>query len=146
MSKIEPPWLIGALLRVPSQTIHRRLIAELNAAGYTDLRLPHIAIFSYPGPDGRRPSELVEQAGMSKQAVNQLLQTLETMGYLRRTTDPEDGRARVVRLTERGQAVWEMEFAILARIEAEWREILGEDRFNQLKALLTDVWVSDWIP
>jgi hypothetical protein len=48
--------LIGALLRVPAQAIHRRLIQELNAAGYDELRLPHIAVLQYPGPDGVRPA------------------------------------------------------------------------------------------
>ncbi len=146
MSKAEIPSLIGALLRVPSQVIHRRLVAELNDAGFTDLRLPHIAVLSYPGPDGRRPSELAEQAGMSKQAMNQLLQSLEQMGYIRRSTDKEDGRARVVHFTERGWAAWQKEFETLAKIEAEWQAILGQERFDELKQLLGDVWVSDWIP
>src|SRR6185437_1256947 len=113
MSHTEPPALIGALLRVPSQAIHRRLIAELNAAGFSELRLPHIAVFSYPDPDGSRPSDLAERAGMSKQAMNQLLQSLEQLGYLRRTPDERDARARIVRLTERGRAVWDEESRIL---------------------------------
>jgi hypothetical protein len=39
--------LIGALLRVPAQAIHRRLIQRLNAGGFDDLRLPHIAVFQF---------------------------------------------------------------------------------------------------
>ncbi len=146
MSKIEPPSLIGALLRVPAQIIHRRLITDLNAAGFDDLRLPHIAVLSYPGPDGYRPSELAERAGVSKQAMNQLLQSLEQLGYVQRSVDTDDGRARVVNLTERGNAAWNKEFEILAEIENEWRTILGDGRFEQLKELLSEVWVSDWIP
>ena len=48
--------LIGALLRVPAQAIHRRIINELNAAGFDELRLPHIAVLQFPGPDGVRPA------------------------------------------------------------------------------------------
>ena len=146
MSKLEPPWLIGALLRVPAQAIHRRLIVDLNEAGFDDLRLPHIAVLSYPGPDGCRPSELAERAGISKQAMNQLLQSLEQLGYIERSDAEEDGRARVVHLTERGNAAWFKEFEILAKIEDEWRIILGDKPFEQLKQLLAEVWVSDWIP
>lgn len=146
MSKLEPPWLIGALLRVPAQAIHRRLIVDLNEAGFDDLRLPHIAVLSYPGPDGCRPSELAERAGISKQAMNQLLQSLEQLGYIERSDAEEDGRARVVHLTERGNAAWFKEFEILAKIEDEWRAILGDKPFEQLKQLLAEVWVSDWIP
>ena len=146
MSKIEVPPLIGALLRHPAQTIHRRLVAELNAAGFSDLRLAHIAVLSYPGPEGRRPGELAEQAGMTKQAMNQLLQSLETLGYLRRSDDEEDGRARVVHFTDRGLAVWNKEYEILRDIEGEWRTTLGDGPFEQLKELLGDVWVSDLVP
>jgi DNA-binding MarR family transcriptional regulator len=146
LSKIEPPWLIGALLRVPAQVIHRRLVADLNKAGFDDLRLPHIAVLSYPSADGCRPGELAERAGVSKQAMNQLLQSLEQLGYIRRSVDAADGRARVVRFTERGLAAWNKEFEVLAEIETEWRAVLGDEAFEGLKRVLSDLWVSDLIP
>jgi DNA-binding MarR family transcriptional regulator len=146
VSRLPPPALIGALLRVPSQAIHRRLIAELNAAGFRDLRLPHIGVFSYPSPDGARPGDLAERAGMSKQAMNQLLQSLEQLGYLRRVPDEADARAKIVRLTDRGHAVWDMEFRVLEQIEQEWRQTLGEKSFEQLKRLLQKAWASEAVP
>ena len=76
--------LIGALLRVPAQAIHRRLINELNAAGFKELRMPHMAVLQFPGPDRVRPSTLAERAGISKQAMNQLLRSLEGLGYIAR--------------------------------------------------------------
>jgi DNA-binding MarR family transcriptional regulator len=137
-----PPPLIGALLRVPAFAIHRQIIARLNAAGFSDLRVPHIAIFTYPGADGYRPGELAERAGMSKQAMNQLLQSLERLGYIRRDDAEDDGRARVVRFTERGHAAWDEILEILADIESDWRRTLGDQRFDQLKELLQEVCVS----
>ena len=134
--------LIGALLRVPAQAIHRRLVSGLNDAGFDDLRLPHISVFQYPGPDGCRPSELAERAGMSKQAMHQLLQSLEQLGYIRRSDAKEDGRARIVRFTKRGNAAWDKIYEILLQIEAEWRETLGDRQFDQLKKLLSKVWAS----
>ena len=50
--------LIGALLRVPAQAIHRRIIHELNAAGFEDLRLPHIAVLQFPGRTESAPAYL----------------------------------------------------------------------------------------
>ncbi len=41
--------LIGALLRVPAQAIHRRIIKDLNAAGFDELRMPHMAVLQFPG-------------------------------------------------------------------------------------------------
>ena len=137
--------LIGALLRVPSQTIHRRIISELNAAGFEELRLPHMAALQFPGPDGARPVELAERAGMSRQAMNQLLRSLEDLGYIVRTDAPDQGRARIVRLTDRGQAAYAKIHEILRDIEREWRSELGTGRFTQLKELLLRVWESPLI-
>src|SRR5512143_1684631 len=134
--------LIGALLRVPAQAIHRRIIHELNAAGFKELRLPHIAVLQFPGPDGVRPSILAERAGMSKQAMNQLLRSLESLGYLVRSDAPDEGRARIVRFTKRGRAVYAAMIDILRDIEREWSEELGAKRFAELKELLFRVWDS----
>lgn len=132
--------LIGALLRVPAQAIHRRIIKELNAAGFDDLRLPHIAVLQFPGPDEVRPGTLAERAGMSKQAMNQLLKSLEGSGYIVRCDASGKGGARVVRFTERGHAVFAKIIDILRDIEREWSVELGHKRFAQLKAALMLVW------
>jgi DNA-binding MarR family transcriptional regulator len=80
--------LIGALLRVPAQAIQHRIIKELNAAGYDELRVPHMAVLQFPGPEGVRPSTLAERAGMSKQAMNQQLRSLQRLGYVSRSDAP----------------------------------------------------------
>jgi DNA-binding MarR family transcriptional regulator len=134
--------LLGALLRVPAQAIHRRLIAELNAAGFDELRLPHIAVLQFPGPDGVCPSMLAERAGMSKQAMNQLLRSLEDLGYIVRSNSPDEGRTRIVRFTKRGHAAYSKIYDILRDIESEWSEELGPKAFAQLKELLSRVWES----
>ena len=136
------PPLIGALLRAPSQAIHRRLIRDLNAAGFEDLSLPHMAVLQFPGPDGVRPGVLAERAGMSKQAMNQLLGTLEGLGYVARSALPQEGGARIVRLTKRGHAAYAKMADILRDIEREWTAELGPKRFAQLKALLALLWNS----
>jgi DNA-binding MarR family transcriptional regulator len=140
------PTLIGALLRVPAQAIHRRIISELNAAGFAELRVPHMAVLQFPGPDGVRPGVLAERAGMSKQAMNQLLRSLESLGYIARSDAPDEARARIVRLTPRGRAAYARMAGILREIEREWSAELGTRRFAQLKALLLRVWDSHLIP
>ena len=134
--------LIGALLRIPAQAIHRRIIKELNAAGFDELSLPHIAVLQFPGPDGVRPGTLAERAGMSKQAMNQLLRSLEKFGYIVRSEVPDEGRARIVRFTKRGHAAYAKIHDILRDIEREWSAELGPKDFTQLKELLTRVWDS----
>src|ERR1700689_879768 len=127
--------LIGALLRVPGQAIQRRIIKELNAAGFADLRLPHMPVLQFPGPDGVRPGVLAERAGMSKQAMNQLLRSLEGLGYIVRSDAPDEGRARIIRFTKRGRAAYSKISDILRDIEHEWSAELGSKHFAQLKEL-----------
>ncbi len=134
--------LIGALLRVPAQAVQRRIIRALNAAGFEDLRVPHMAVLQYPGPDGVRPGALAERAGISKQAMNQLLRSLEALGYLARSDAPDEGRARIVHLTARGHRAFAKIHDILREIEREWSAELGAKRFMQLKGLLCRVWDS----
>ena len=131
--------LIGALLRVPAQAIHRRIVRELNAAGFDELRLPHIAVLQFPGPDGVRPGTLAERAGISKQAMNQLLRSLEDLGYIVRSGAADEGRTRIVRFTKRGRAAYSKIHDILRDIEREWSLELGSGRFAQLKELLSRV-------
>jgi DNA-binding MarR family transcriptional regulator len=134
--------LIGALLRVPAQAIHRRIISELNAAGFEDLSVPHVAVLQFPGPDGVRPGTLAERAGMSKQAMNQLLRSLEGLGYITRSDAADEGRARIIRLTKRGRAAYSKIHDILRHIEREWSAELGPKDFAQLKELLLRIWES----
>jgi DNA-binding MarR family transcriptional regulator len=137
--------LIGALLRVPAQAIHRRLINELGAAGFAGLSLPHLAVLQFPGPDGVRPGMLAKRAGISKQAMNQLLRSLERLGYIVRSDLQNEASARVVRFTRRGRAIDAKMIEILRDIEREWSAELGPKRFAQLKDLLNAVWESPLI-
>lgn len=137
--------LIGALLRVPTEAIFRRIVRELNAAGFENISLAHIAVLRYPGPDGERPSVLAERAGISKQAMNRLLGSLEDLGYLKRTDASDEGRARIVLFTRRGHAAWMKVIEILSDIEREWIAELGKKDFAQLKKLLIRVWESPLI-
>ena len=85
---------------------------------------------------------LAERAGMSKQAMNQLLRSLEALGYLVRSDAPDEGRARLVGLTKRGRAAYAKIHGILRDIEREWSVELGPKRFTALKELLLHVWES----
>ena len=137
--------LIGALLRVPAMAIQSRLIRDLNAAGFEGLSLPHMKVLQFPGPDGVRPTALAERAGMSKQAMNKLLGSLEDLGYLVRKDAADEGRARVVHFTKRGHAAYAKISDILRDIERDWAAELGPKDFAQLKALLFRVWESPLI-
>jgi DNA-binding MarR family transcriptional regulator len=130
-----PPPLIGALMRMPVDAVHHRIIADLHAAGFIDLVDAHM-VLRYPGPHGQRPSDLATELGMSKQAVNYLLGVLEQSGYVRRADDPDDKRSRRVELTDRGETVRRTIRATVTQIESELAGELGDRAFERLRALL----------
>jgi DNA-binding MarR family transcriptional regulator len=137
-SKEYPP-AIGALLRLAWQAVRDRIYEGVLAAGYTDLSRAHVLLFRWPTIDGLRPSELAARNQLSRQSINDLLSDLEKRGYLERTPDPTDGRARIVRLTERGwdltQVISDMSFAS----EREWAQVIGEVRYDEFRSTLFEL-------
>jgi DNA-binding MarR family transcriptional regulator len=137
-SRHGPP-LIGALLRMPWESVLERLLAGLRERGFTDLGASHLSVLQWPGPDDLRPSELAAQSRMSKQALNYLLGQLERRGYLERRDDPRDQRFKRIALTQRGQRAALAMRDIVRDVETEWEQQLGPERFAELRLLLTDL-------
>lgn len=135
-----PPPLIGALLRVPFETVRDRMLAGLHERGFTDLVAAHLDVFQYPGPENQRPLQLATQTRMSKQALNYLLGQLEQLGYLTRETDQDDQRSKRIRLTPRGHAALKAIREIVREVETEWEQQLGPRKFAQLRGLLMQLY------
>ncbi len=134
-----PPPLIGALLRMPFETVRDRMLAGLHQRGYSDLIAAHLNVLQYPGPENARPIELAAQTRMSKQALNYLLGQMEDLGYLTRQDDDSDQRSKRIHLTPRGQAATRAIREIVGEVEAEWQHQLGPRNFAQLRNLLTQL-------
>lgn len=134
-----PPPLIGALLRVPWETVRERMLVGLHDRGFSDLVAAHVDVWRYPGPENQRPSELASQTRMTKQALNYLLGQLERLGYLTRETDSSDQRTKRIRLTPKGQAATKAIYEIVQEVEDEWEQRLGPRKFGQLRRLLTEL-------
>lgn len=133
------PPMIGALLRMPVDAVHARMLDGLHADGFTDLNAAHLPVLRWPGPQDRRPSDLARDSRMTRQAMNYLLGELERLGYLIRADDPADRRSKRVRLTPRGDGVVRSIRATVRAIEREWRDELGSDDLERLRALLLEL-------
>jgi len=140
MSRVShgPPQ-IGALLRMAREDLQVQLIAGLDAAGFDDLREVHRGALTYPPIDGLRPSELAARMDRSKQHANDVIRVLEDRGYVTLEPDPHDRRARVIRLTGRGWAMYDEGARISERIGRRWAEQIGEERFAALEDALRAV-------
>ncbi|MGH9092293.1 MAG: MarR family winged helix-turn-helix transcriptional regulator [Acidimicrobiales bacterium] len=123
---------VGATLRVVWQWVRDQLYAGVVAAGFDDLNAAHVGLWSYPGLEGARPSQLADRVGITKQSVNDLLGHLESHGYLLRVSDPADRRARVIRLTAKGRRLEGTIYAAAGAAQVGIAQILGPRRFAQL--------------
>ena len=86
-----------------------------------------------------RPSELAAQLRMSKQALNYQLGQLEGLGYVERRQDPDDLRSKRIVLTQRGAAIVPVIRDAVGEVEAIWAGRLGRGRFEELRAMLTEL-------
>lgn len=128
---------LGLLLFIPYRAMEGRIFAALAAAGFDDFTPAQARVMQRIGPQGTRLTELAEAAQVTKQTVSFLVDQLERTGYVRRTPDPTDARARLVRIAERGEAAQPVSAAVVAEVEAEWRAHLGDRRWGQLRDALT---------
>jgi DNA-binding MarR family transcriptional regulator len=125
-----PP--VGGLLRTAWKQVQDEVYAGLHAAGFDDLRPSHRLIMGSPPVDGLRPSQIAARNLLSKQAANDVLRDLEKLGYLRLEPDPADGRARIVRFTERGWRFFRTGRQISTGVSERWATAIGTDRFDTL--------------
>jgi DNA-binding MarR family transcriptional regulator len=127
---------VGALLRMAWEALQRELYVELHAAGFDDLREVHRPLLRYPPIDGMRPTDLAVHLKLSKQATNDLIRDLENLGYLHLERDPADGRARIIRYTERGWRLFRIGSRLSHDIGQQWAQAIGQRRYDQFHATL----------
>jgi len=130
------PYLIGALLAIVAQALFGRTERRLAEEGFPDYRPTHRPVFQYLSPDGSRITDLAERAQITKQSMGELVRYLEERGYVERVPDPRDGRAVLIRRTERGWALNRTARRLVQEIQDEWAAALGEEEMEHLLRLL----------
>lgn len=127
---------IGILLTHPFESLVERVQEGIEKAGHGVIRPAHQRVFQFIEPEGSRLTVLAGRAQLTKQSMTYLVEHLEAHGYLERLPDPTDGRARIIRLTEKGRQTVAIARGLIEGIEAEWARGLGEHRMRQLRSLL----------
>jgi len=117
---------IGHTLVKLGRLIFVRTVERLRSRGFAHLRIGFTTLLPHLDRDrGTRVTELAARMDITKQAVGQMVAQLETAGYIRRRPDPDDGRARLVELTESGFEVLLAGLEVFAELEAEMNAELG---------------------
>jgi len=125
------------LLMKCARLVNERALARVKEKaprGRVTPRPAHTALFPHIALEGSRVSEVARRAGISKQAVSQLVDDLEAMGLVERKADPTDARARRVVWTARGRRGLLEGLASLAALEAELEAAVGAAQWQSLSA------------
>jgi len=127
---------VPALVQLLARYGAERLRADFAAADMAGLRPVHALLLVPLLGGGRHAASLAADVGVTRQAVAQVVATLERDGYVRRVTDPGDARAKLVCLTPRGRAALRVMRASARATEDAWRLRLGPAQFTEFRAAL----------
>ena len=138
MTELTETPLIG-LLTLVQRALQDELHERLNAQGWPEVRPSHGCVFGGMRPEGVRLTDLAERSRITKQSVGEIVSDLERLGWVERVPDPADKRAKLVRLTPKGQEVQDAARAAFAEIEAEWGERIGKKKVADLRSTLEEL-------
>lgn len=115
------------------------LHAAMRSAGHRRITAGQNLVLVHIGPDGVRSSDLARVQRVSRQAVSAVLHDLESLRYVRRRDDSNDGRGVVFVPTRRGRVVLDDYVAGIDAVEGEYTAVLGAARFDELARCARDL-------
>jgi DNA-binding MarR family transcriptional regulator len=137
---VDPTRPLPGLLAQVKVFAVQELFSRMRDAGFDDVREGHGCVFGFVDVEhGSRLTDVAERARLTKQAVGEVVAELEGLGYVVRVPDPADGRAKIIRFTERGREAALTGRRLFAEIEDEWAERFGEERIAEMRATAEEI-------
>jgi DNA-binding MarR family transcriptional regulator len=115
------------------------LFRRLRASGHDGLRPRHAVLLTTLDPNGSRLTDLAAHAGISPQAMGELVDDLSRAKFLARQPDPQDRRARLITFTAKGHEAMRDCRRMVAEIEREMATAVGTDAFGVFRHVLETV-------
>jgi DNA-binding MarR family transcriptional regulator len=103
----------------------------------------HSAVFAQISAEGSRLSDLARGANMTPQAMGELVDELEELGYLVRKPHPTDRRAKLIVLTKKGEACIAAGISTIRGLEDKITATLGERGHRDLRRLLNKLLTTE---
>ncbi len=130
---------IGQSLVEVARDFQKSALNEFAKAGHGQLQGSHQALLAHLSLEGTRLTELARRASMTKQAMGQLIDEVERLGYVERTTDPSDGRAKIVKFTTKGEKLIQLGTETGDSIQQRYAGLIGAKKMQRLRDLLEEL-------
>jgi DNA-binding MarR family transcriptional regulator len=108
--------------------------AGVRARGFAGVRPAHGFAFARISGAGATVGQLAEHLDVTKQAASQMVEELVAKGYVERRPHPDDARARLIVLTEKGVACTRAAEEAATEMLRPWADALGPQRLAALRA------------
>jgi DNA-binding MarR family transcriptional regulator len=127
---------LGILLALAYASFVEELRADLERAGYDDLHrsFGYVARALAAGPLTLR--DLADRLGITSQGALKIVDDLEAAGYVERSPDPRDARAKLLSLAKRGRSALAAARAFHARFEGELAKRIGKKNVEAGRRML----------
>jgi DNA-binding MarR family transcriptional regulator len=132
----------GTLLLQVYQGFERDLVAALKDGGHPDFRPKYGAVLANIDADGTRLSTLADRAAMRWPSMVELIDELESKGYVKRKPDPDDRRAKLVVATQKGMDTISTAAEAIDNLERRFQELLGEKQYQAMRRALGELRAS----
>lgn len=126
----------GRLMIQLFRAFETRVVEELQNRGFEDVTLSHLGVLRHLNPEGLRITALADDAGVTKQAMGQMVREIQKRGYVETQPDPADGRAKLVVYTPRGLELIGAAQQIVGDCEREFQQVLGDASYESMRGNL----------
>jgi DNA-binding MarR family transcriptional regulator len=126
---------LGQKLLRAARLFNEKTIRRIQEKGHP-MREAHTRLLPHLNFEGSRLTDVAKGAGITKQSAQRVVDELVAEGYLKKVDDPEDGRAKMIMYTARGQRGVMDGLAVLSEIEATLTEALGSRKMKGLDRAL----------
>jgi DNA-binding MarR family transcriptional regulator len=122
------------------------LQAHLQAHGWTEVTRSQSMVMTNVVIGVQKPSDIARNLGVSRQSVHATINQMVEKGVLELADDPEDGRAKIVVLSEVGQQMREDANQAMAQMMAQLRRRIGARNVDNLIKAFSADWGQPPIP
>jgi DNA-binding MarR family transcriptional regulator len=131
---------MGRDLAFLSRELSRSLMQKSVARGHKGLKLNWDTVFlNLDFRDGSRIVDLAQINGLTKQAMSQIVAEIEQQGYVAKKDDPNDGRARKIKLTAKGKKMVQDSMESYSELEAEYEALIGREKLDLFQEIAAEL-------